>query len=187
MESVAGEKQTRENATELDLEEFKSLREEILQKVEASYRLEIIAVSGAAAVYAWLATRPIVSPPMWLVPIFFPIFGFLRAQKMGHQMLVASDYLKLLERRIRPSELSGEKVGSDVHGWETYLHQKHIWRSFRDWSAKGLWGSFFVVTLVLSGLFLWQSLQPDPVAPSQPERTGISQDALSAATARVAQ
>jgi hypothetical protein len=41
-----------------DLEEFKALKNEIQQKVDATSRLEVFCVTGASAVYAWLPDIP---------------------------------------------------------------------------------------------------------------------------------
>ena len=70
---------TADDRNGFDLEEFKTLRQEILQKVEASSRLEVFAVTGAAAVYAWLGTRDVaVARAVWFIPCLFPILGYMR-------------------------------------------------------------------------------------------------------------
>jgi hypothetical protein len=136
-----------------DLEEFKTLRQEILQKVEATNRLEVFAVTGAAAVYAWLATRDhAVVRIVWFIPVLFPVLGFWRAKKIGDQMTIVGGYLELIERRRRQKELSGangELAGRDVHGWESYVHRDTVWNKFRDRAGLYFWISFICLTIVL--------------------------------------
>jgi hypothetical protein len=136
-----------------DLEEYKSLRAEIVQKVEISARLEVFAVTGAAAVYAWLATRDDAIPrAIWFIPCLFPTLGFWRAKKLGDQMVIAGTYLELIERRRRPGELTGldgELAGRDIHGWEAYVHRDEVWNKFRDRAGLFFWLSFMLLTAAL--------------------------------------
>ena len=143
---VESSRGTRNGAT-FDIEEFKALRQEILQKVDAAFRLEVYAVTGVAAVYAWLVTQRAAIPrSVWFIPVLFPLLGLLRAKTLGHQMVVAGKYLRLLEKRMRPKGLDDE--GDIVHGWEGYLHRSDVWRTFVDWVSTLFW-------LVFIGLTVW--------------------------------
>ena len=138
-----------------DIEEFKALRQEILQNVAASYRLEIYAVSGAAAIYAWLATRSTFAPAIWYLPVLLSFLGSLRAKRIGYQMLVAGDYLRVLEKRLRPAQLTDlNHEVLDVHGWEGYVHHPIIWNKFRDLASLYFWILFILSTILLPYLLL---------------------------------
>jgi hypothetical protein len=131
-----------------DVEEFRALRQEILHKVDANARLEVFAVTGAAAIYAWLTTTGTpIGRVIWYVPVLLPVLGFLRAVKLGKQMTIAGDYLRLLETRRRPTE-----IGRGIHGWEGYVHQPEVWRKFKDRAGLFFWISFIALTAILSSL-----------------------------------
>ena len=138
-----------------DLDEFNAIRQEILLRVEATFKLEIVAVTGAAAVYAWLGTRT--SGPkdslLWFLPVVVSLLGWLRAETLGHQAYSAGTYLLYLERRLRPREL--EKIRETsiepaVHGWEGYIRLPRIRRWYIDHVSRIFWGVFLLASLVLA-------------------------------------
>jgi len=136
------------NERSFDLEEFRALRQEILHKVEANARLEVFAVTGAAAIYAWLTTSGTsLERLVWYIPVLLPVLGFLRAVRLGKQMVIAGDYLRLLETRIRPTEIE-----RGIHGWEGYVHQPEVWRKFKDRAGVFFWVSFIALAAVLSSM-----------------------------------
>ncbi|HYC58983.1 MAG TPA: hypothetical protein VEK79_05390 [Thermoanaerobaculia bacterium] len=143
-----------------DVEEFAALRQEILNKVDANYRVEVFAVTGTAAVYAWLGTRADdIAIGIWYLPILFPVLAFLRAKKLGHQMDVVGEYLRILETRLRPNEMSGldgRPLGPNIHGWEGYVHRPHVWKAFQDKASLYFWVSFILLTLVLPFVLRWR-------------------------------
>ncbi len=134
---------------DFDLEEFKALRQEILQKVDAISKLEVLAIGGAAAVYAWLGTRTVPTPRLiWFIPLLFPVLGWLRAHYLGRQVSMAGGYLEILEKRLRPVPLLGP-----AHGWEGYIRLPHIQEKFVDPVSNFFWCVFVCLTVVIPFLF----------------------------------
>src|SRR5215213_3692609 len=140
---------TSEQDREFDLEEFKVLREEILQKVDAVSKLERIAVGGASAIYAWLATHQLDTGRwIWFVPFLLAAVGWSWATKIGHQAYLAGQYILILERRLRPEALSVDMVYDalpdqvklktrpdgetlpEIHGWEGFIRVPAIRKRF---------------------------------------------------------
>ena len=145
-------------ASEFDLEEFKALREEILQKVDAISKLEVVCVGGAAAVYAWLGTRAVPTPTeLWFIPVLFPLLGGIRAYYLGRQTVMAGDYIRTLEKRLRPAPLTirQPRAGTHVvHGWEEYIRLPFIQARFIDRVSRIFWNMFLLLTLVLPFIFV---------------------------------
>jgi hypothetical protein len=137
------------SSEEFDLEEFKALRAEILLKVEAISKLELTAVGGAAAVYAWLGTRtPDVPGVIWFLPVLFSLLGWVRAYFLGKQITMAGDYLLHLETRLRL-----RPVYQQVHGWEAHIREPAVRRKFTDRVTYVFWMVFFLITCILPFIF----------------------------------
>jgi hypothetical protein len=134
---------------DFDLEEFKALRQEILQKVDAISKLEVLAIGGAATVYAWLATRALSNPVVWFIPAMFPILGGMRCFFVGRQIRMAGDYVQSLEKRLRPECLPD--LG--VHGWEGYIRLPHVHEKFIDRISPIFWWVFVAITILLPLIF----------------------------------
>jgi hypothetical protein len=133
-----------------DLEEFKALRAEILLKVEAISKLEVIAVGGAAGVYGWLGTRTFAVPEeIWFLPVLFSLLGWVRAYFLGRQITVAGEYLLLLEKRLRPSC----PVYEQVHGWEAHRREPAVEKKFIDRVTYVFWMVFFLITWAIPIIF----------------------------------
>ena len=96
---------------DIHLEEYKSLRDEVLKKVAAAETLEFYAAGAVAAVYAWLAGNKVPGTAwLWHVPVVFPILGALRAWTLDRQLGVIGDYLARIEKNLSPEK----------GGWEEF-------------------------------------------------------------------
>src|SRR5262245_19983482 len=95
-------------------EEYRTLRDEVLRKVDAAEKLAYYAAGAVGAVYAWMAANKVVSGSrLWYVPVMFPLLGGLRAWVLGRQIKVIGGYLCELE-----SDLGRDRKAPE--GWEKY-------------------------------------------------------------------
>lgn len=146
-----------EDTREFDLEEFRALRQEVLQKVDAVSKLERLVVIGTAAVYAWLMTTVRAGQPIWFLPTLFALLGWAWTSSLGHQIYLAGQYLLVLENRLRPAPLPEhlirkaipEAPGSDVHGWEGFIRQSGVRKQFLNRAPHLFWVLLVASTLIL--------------------------------------
>jgi hypothetical protein len=125
---------------EFSLEEYRTLRTEVLAKVDAVEKLSLFAAGAVAAVYSWLATQEVRSSSvLWYLPVLFPALGAFRARMIGSQIKVLGEYLRLLEE-----ELGGSR--SRAIGWEKY-RQCHLSR-FMDIAMRVFWILLLASTLL---------------------------------------
>ena len=97
---------------QLRIEEYKDRRAEIDTLLKDTKNIELYALIGVAAYYAWLLTH-CVSPSLpWLIPIVIPILGAWRSFENVMQVLKNAKYLRDLEKEIFVFQLKG---------WERYL------------------------------------------------------------------
>jgi hypothetical protein len=152
---------TTNRSTELDLtkEEFLALRREVEAQVAETRRIELAAIGGVAAIYAWLATHsPIygIEEWAWLLPILLPLFGGFRSRAIGYRIDDIREYLQKIEKEI-------PKDRNLVGGWETFLAQP----SRRKYIAKSAW-AYWIILLVIcfvisGGGIIGQCRQAPPV------------------------
>jgi hypothetical protein len=140
--------------SEFDLEEYKALRQEILLRIDTTFRTEVWAITGAAAVYAWVAAKSgAVDPAIWLIPVACSAVGWLREESLGKQVYRAGNYLLALEKRRRPEEMIGlrdDAADDPVHGWEGYIRLRKIRRSYVDHASRLFWVIFLVLSATLA-------------------------------------
>lgn len=129
---------------DLDLikEEFLALRNEGDAQVAETRRLEMAAVGGAAAIYAWLAThQPIygIGRWAWLLPLLLPIFGGLRSFAIYRRISDIGAYLKKIEDQLPETQ----KL---ARGWENFLASR------KKYLAKSAWAFWIALLLICVAL-----------------------------------
>ena len=124
-------------AFELKQAEWKELRNEAITLSQESRKLELAAIGGTGAVYAWLATNQIgdLQELAWFIPLLFSLAGSLRAWVMNKSIKVISTYLLKIESSL-----------SEDEGWEQYFKTR---RGYLFGSAVAFWICFILITLAV--------------------------------------
>ena len=155
------------------LEEYKSLKSEISNRLEEARRLEVLALSGTALVYAWLSTNTTNNPGLplkfaWAIPLMFTLLGSFRAYALFYRVLLIARYLRKLERRVAVNgKDSVDRENEDqLPGWERYLHDGRSKREIRTVgiSAYIFWSA--LAPLTLGGALLPWYYFPDTESPA---------------------
>ncbi len=89
--------------TDDTFEMYKTLHEERVSLGEETRKLEVLAVTAVAALYAWLATNHVHGAP-WYIGVPLVILASFRAAVLGERILIIKDYLKTLESHLFPGE-----------------------------------------------------------------------------------
>jgi hypothetical protein len=131
--------------TDFDLtkEEFLALRSEATEQVAETRRLEVAAVGGAAAIYAWLATQQPtygIKEVAWLLPILLSLFGGLRSYAIHRRITDISVYLKRIENKVPDTQ----KL---LSGWEHFRESRVRYLAK---SALAFWIILLLVCIALS-------------------------------------
>lgn len=149
-------------ANEIRIEQYKSLREEIRQRVVGHAPLEISAVVGIAAYYAWLLTQCVPDllsaslfglnwSAIWLLPVWVPLVGIWRAHAVSGGILRVAAYIRMIEGQF---DNDGLQIGPNK-GWESFIEEKRsrsLWLRIVSRSSE-IWALLLVLTLII-GLFV---------------------------------
>ncbi|HEV2146004.1 MAG TPA: hypothetical protein VGR37_01160 [Longimicrobiaceae bacterium] len=133
--------------TAFTLEEYRSLRTELLAKLEAARATQVYAVGAAAAYYAWLNGLQDAPPrlsALWFVPVGIAVLGLLRNLDLRNQVKVIGEYLAVIEEQVadsRPEQL----------GWEHHLNRNRA--RYVSLSTRAFWVVFIILTGVLPFVF----------------------------------
>ena len=119
---------------QIKIEQYRSLRGEILDKIRAMQSMELYAIIGLSVYYAWLFTHCFPEVPAnlsflgflgnrlshivpWLIPVLIPVFGWWRVRTYVRNVRRLARYLRLVE-----AEFAGNEQSIGPHsGWETYI------------------------------------------------------------------
>lgn len=127
------------------LEEYKSLRAEILYLVPQSYLFEATVLVGVGAVYSWLFSRDPsnVNPLVWWLPCGMTVLGAIRELGVRIRLFQLADYI----RRIESDFLNDENCG-----WEHFLHsvRNNMRNILLGMSNVLIWSAFVVATLLVA-------------------------------------
>jgi hypothetical protein len=129
------------------LEQYKMLREEIMQNIREIYRTESVTAIAAAAVYTWLLLhRQDVTRVAWSIPPFLIFVATIRLLNLSIQINFVAGYLRLIEKAA---------FGNDTKlpGWERYTSAG----AHRRFSAicNTVAGIVWVIVLVGSTVASW--------------------------------
>jgi hypothetical protein len=133
----------REAATADDsLEMYKTLHEERVTLGEETRKLEILAVTAVAALYAWLATNHVHGAP-WFIGVPLVAVASFRAAVLGERTLIIKEYLKTLESHLFPDK-------AKIFGYEHFNAEQtsHKWYKHLRYTSVVIWFFLFVVTIL---------------------------------------
>jgi hypothetical protein len=120
------------------LKEYESLKQEVSEQVEHTRKLEIYAVGGIAAFYAWFIGAQPLPHELLIIPSLLAGLGAWRSGAALKRINEIAAYLVKLEGVFA---ISDEKLG-----WET--HRKNNLTSPFLLSGTAFWGTLILVTAV---------------------------------------
>jgi len=132
------------DANEIRLEEYLTLRAELDDQVKAMRQVEIYAVTGIAAVYAWLAVHVDLFRPgslAWWLPTGIAAFGFLKNRAFLSAMKAITAYMLEIEKTIVVE-------GARPLNWYHHLEKKGKRTRLFDLYDAVMWPGILVLTLV---------------------------------------
>lgn len=118
------------------LKEYESLKQEVSEQVEHTRKLEIYAVGGIAAFYAWYIGATTLPHELLIIPLLLASLGAWRSGAALKRINEIAAYLVQLEGVFA---LTGDKLG-----WET--HRKNNRSSPFLLSGTAFWGTLILVT-----------------------------------------
>ena len=128
---------------EFHLKEYESLKKEIGELVEHSRKLEIYALGGIAAFYAWYLSSPTPRTPkeLLLIPVLVACLGALRSWSVFIRIGDIAKYLRKVEAALSLKDRC-------LLGWETHLKQPDNQSSVFVSSAVTFWLVVLLSSLV---------------------------------------
>ena len=140
--------------TELShLEQYKMLREEIMQNIREQYRTEMAAAIGVGLLYGWLILHKsnVPSRVIWFIdPLIVLVCASRCLFLLVHNRFIAGYLMRIEETAF----------GDDTNlpGWERYLSQLNSQRGYRSYLASAntatlaVWTFGFCASIVISFL-----------------------------------
>jgi hypothetical protein len=148
-----------EERTDFHIEEYKTLREEIMYLGREMRFLERAAVIGPVIAYSWLTIEGVnaLELPMqvfaWWLPVFLVLFLMRRIHRTSNGVLLIAEYITLIENLI---------AAKSIGGWEHYIADRDkknrnrqylrlgdrlFWYSLISlWAAASSTATYFVLT-----------------------------------------
>lgn len=124
-------------------EQYKMLRDEVMERTREPYRTEFFGAIAVASVFAWLllhgkdAKIPRVA---WFLPPFLVVLGFLRCLHFSIRMNIIGRFLARLEARLIDRDLddsAGNTTNAAIRGSISLVAQslhRYSWLSSPAWS-----------------------------------------------------
>jgi len=122
-------------------EEYKAMRQEMLQHIKQVRQVELYALIGPPTTFAWLVTHPMGTVPKQLIcylPSGIVLIAALECFFLVWRVSQMSHYLKTVERHFRDSR--------NPEGWETHVLRVHANRQIQFWAAIA-WLAYLVLNL----------------------------------------
>lgn len=98
---------------EFQLEQYKSLTQEIKDLLKEARQLELYCGGAVAALYSWYATVGLTSDIGWYLPLLIPILGVIRSWAFHERARQIAGYLM----KIEATELG---ANGNLVGWESH-------------------------------------------------------------------
>jgi hypothetical protein len=104
---------------QIHIEQYRSLRTEILDLIQAMRQIQFYAASGVTIYYAWILTHETIYQSavmrglVWGFPLIIPFFGFFRNREHWRTVKRISNYL--IKETERESKLQGYPTGWETH------------------------------------------------------------------------
>lgn len=127
------------------LEEYKSLRAEILYLVRQSYLFEAAILVGVGAIYSWVFSRETgdTSPLLWWLPFGITVLGAIREIGVRIRIYQLAEYICKTE---------SEFLSEGSLGWEHFLIfvRRKKRNTLLGMSNILIWTSFVVITFLVA-------------------------------------
>jgi len=98
---------------EFQIEEYKSLTQEVRDLLREARQLELYCAGAVAALYSWFFTVNLSNYGGWYLPLLIPVLGIIRSWAFHERIRLISSYLVRIEASVLPSE-------GELGGWESY-------------------------------------------------------------------
>ena len=136
------------------LQEYVSLRANILSLVDQVNQVEKYVVIGTAVVYSWLAIHNAEGGSLshnmfWFLPLFFTILGSLKVYMLKNGILKIGRYIHRLEEVCGLAELGWEHFRAADLGKEGRASQSYLVFSY------AFWGTLYLSNLVVPMLVMF--------------------------------
>ena len=96
-----------------ELEEYKSLVQEIQKLAQEARQLEVYCAGSVAAIFAWFVSSDLSHFAAWFLPVIIPILGLIRSWALYERARRISEYIRIVEsQRFDASK--------QAKGWETW-------------------------------------------------------------------
>lgn len=127
------------------LEEYKMLREEIMQDIREIYRTETLAAIAVVSVYTWLLThrQEVAVHIAWFIPPCVIVVCMLRCLDLTLRINAIGQYLKQMEEVVF-------KDKAPVFGWEHYKGARRWIDRSSSIIATGVWVLVLIVSIITS-------------------------------------
>jgi hypothetical protein len=130
------------------LDQYKMLRDEIMQHMREANRTEFWGATAAGAVYAWLIVhRDVSSSAAWFIGPCVILFCGLRVLSITLRMRSIAEYLRHIEKITFGQD-------AELPGWERYLDKNVGHFTIFSPAVVGIvfWTLMFLASIVLSWL-----------------------------------
>jgi hypothetical protein len=130
------------------LDQYKLLREEVMQCMREMYTTQVGAIVAAASVYTWLFIHKQQHPLpnfVWVVAPFIILAGALHSFELRLRIRSIGNYLKHLEEVA---------ASTGFPGWEHYKHKHSAIDARTNILATAIWGFEFAGAILVCWLSL---------------------------------
>lgn len=132
------------------LEEYKALREEIMQHIREIYRTELICAVAVGVTYTWLLLHKesILIRLIYFIPPVILLVGALRCFALIRQIKTVSEYFICIEEAAFGQD-------TDIPDWEHFLRdrRKNSHAQLFDIVAASVWVIAIVASIAVSWIF----------------------------------
>jgi hypothetical protein len=135
---------------QFSIEQYKQLRDEIIQYVREIFQTEIYGGIAVASVYTWLLSHKhdLLVRAVWFIPPCLILIGAVHCLMLTFRIKHIGRFLKHLEQAAY-----GQHAKS--FGWEHYKTDAHHWVDTTDEVIATIaWALVFVGSVLISYLFL---------------------------------
>lgn len=147
---------------EAQLEEYRSLRTEILHRIELQYRITnyaIVLFAGILTVVVSIIGSKIIGRNLYFIILVIPWFFYIFALAYREQDFLIANLSRYINTELTPKIASTFGVNDDkVFGWEQFLRRKAKWSKVDLIRANSRYTFLFLPNLVFLLMFLYLTL-----------------------------
>lgn len=147
---------------EAQLEEYRSLRTEILHRIELQYRITNYAIAlfaGVLTVVVSIIGSGIIDRNLYFIILVTPWFFYIFALAYREQDFLIANLARYINTELTPKIASTFGVNDDnVFGWEQFLRRRTKWSLVDLIRANSRYTFLFLPNLVFLIIFLYFTL-----------------------------